>query len=475
MNFEMTVGLETHFELSTKSKIFCSCPNCFGGEANTKCCPVCLGLPGSLPVLNREVVEYAVKAGLALNCRVEEYSYMARKNYIYPDLPKAYQITQGDRPICHSGQLNLSDGSVIRINRLHIEEDAGKLIHKDGATFADYNRCGVPLVEIVTEPDFNSAEQVREYLEKLRLIMKTLGVSDCRMQEGSMRCDVNLSVKKREDKKPGEKIEIKNVNSFSFIAKAINYEYKRQCSLLERGERITAQTRRFNEATGETESMRDKEEGEDYRYFPEPDIPAVYISHEEIVKIKKTLPELPDAKYERYIEEYNLTADEAVQIIKYPAAVDYFERLIKLSGNAKLSAKLLVSNIFACVREELKRENGNFPNAEYIAEVVMLIERGKLKGGAVKTATQKITAENKPFKELFNITDFAGMSDEETAALADKAIAENQTAVRDYLAGKDRAIFAVVGKVMKESKGRADAEKVLEYVKKAINEVLRGK
>ena len=290
MQYEMVIGLETHVELSTKTKIFCGCTTAFGGEQNTHCCPVCVGLPGSLPKLNRAVVEYAVKAGLATNCQIATVSKMDRKNYVYPDLAKAYQISQFDYPLCLNGHITLSDGHTIRLNRIHIEEDAGKLVHEGGEIFVDYNRGGVPLIEIVTEPDFRSPEQVREYLEQLRLTMKYLDVSDCKMQEGSMRCDVNISIRPKGSDTYGTRTEIKNVNSLAFIVKAIQAEFERQVYAVENGEEIVQETLRYNEADNSTESMRGKEDSNDYRYFRDPDLPIVTVSQEEIDRLRDSLP-----------------------------------------------------------------------------------------------------------------------------------------------------------------------------------------
>ncbi len=469
--YEMTVGLETHIELSTKSKLFCSCKNSFGMEANSACCPVCLGLPGSLPVLNRQAVRFAVMAGIGLNCQISPSSVMARKNYMYPDLPKAYQITQGDYPICREGFMMLSDGKKIRIKRLHIEEDAGKLIHQKEKTYADYNRCGVPLIEIVTEPDFTSAEQVREYVEKLRLVMRTLGISNCRMQEGSLRCDVNISVKKTGENFSEKRIEIKNINSVSFMAKAINYEFKRQKNVLKKGGELNCETRGFNEKTGETFLMREKETAADYRYFPEPDIPPVLICKEEIEEIKQMLPELPEAKKDRLVKFYNVSEKDAEWLIKYPKAVEYYESLVRLSGEKEFSLKLLLNHIFALVKDETSREEARFPKAEYIAEVISLFSSGAIKKGDIQRIIEKIILENKSFSELFDINEFTELSDDETEALCKAALEENQEAVKAFLGGKEKALFAIVGTVMKKSCGKASAEKAKEIILRLINKI----
>ncbi|MEE1066805.1 MAG: Asp-tRNA(Asn)/Glu-tRNA(Gln) amidotransferase subunit GatB, partial [Acutalibacteraceae bacterium] len=303
--YEMVIGLEVHVELKTKTKIFCNCETSFGAEPNSHTCPVCMGLPGTLPVLNDKVVEYAVKAGLATNCKIANFSKQDRKNYFYPDLPKAYQISQFDLPLCEHGYLDIeteSGSKRIGITRIHIEEDAGKLVHDDiHGTMIDCNRCGVPLIEIVSEPDIRSAEEAKAYLQKLRAIILYTGISDCKMNEGSFRCDVNLSVREKGSKKFGTRTEMKNINSFQFVVKAIEYEYKRQIEAIENGEKIVQETRKFDADTGKTYSMRGKENANDYRYFPDPDLPPIELSDEKIEKIKTTIPELPDARKKKYM------------------------------------------------------------------------------------------------------------------------------------------------------------------------------
>ena len=309
--YEMVIGLEVHVELKTATKIFCSCPTTFGAAPNTQCCPVCMGFPGTLPVLNKKVVEYAVKAGLATNCKIANYSKEDRKNYFYPDLPKAYQISQYDLPLCEHGWLDIeteAGSKRIGITRIHIEEDAGKLVHDDvHGTMIDCNRCGVPLIEIVSEPDIRSAEEAKAYLQKLRAIILYTGISDCKMEEGSLRCDVNLSVRKVGAEAFGTRTEMKNLNSFQFIVKAIEYEYKRQVDAIEAGETVVQETRRFDTATGKTNTMRTKEDADDYRYFPDPDLPPIEMSDERIAAFAAEIPELPDARKARYIEKYGLT------------------------------------------------------------------------------------------------------------------------------------------------------------------------
>ena len=310
------IGLEIHAELLTKSKVFCNCSAAFGGDKNTRCCPVCSGMPGTLPVINEKAVEYAVKAGYSLGCSINKFSVFDRKNYFYPDLPKAYQISQLERPLCINGlvEIDTSQGKKkIRINRIHLEEDAGKLIHDDfnAISLADYNRCGIPLIETVTEPDLHSAEEAQALMEKISLLYQYAGICDCKMEQGSIRCDVNISLMKPGDTKLGTRAEIKNLNSIKAIGRAIEYEIKRQSWLLDNGKRVVQETRRFNDNKGQTTSMRSKEDAMDYRYFPEPDILQVNFTDEMLEKIKATLPEMPGERLERYISEYNLSEKDA--------------------------------------------------------------------------------------------------------------------------------------------------------------------
>ena len=469
MEFEMVIGLETHVELSTKTKIFCSCTTQFGGEPNTHCCPVCIGLPGSLPKLNQAVVDYAVKAGLATNCSIANTSKMDRKNYVYPDLAKAYQISQFDYPLCYSGHMTLSDGNTIRLNRIHIEEDAGKLVHENGNVYVDYNRGGVPLIEIVTEPDFRSAEEVREYLENLRMIMKTLDVSDCKMQEGSMRCDVNISVRPKGSEKFGTRTEIKNMNSITFIVKAIEAEFERQVDAIECGEAIQQQTLRYDEATSSTEPMRGKEDSNDYRYFREPDLPYVYISDERIEMLRKSMPELPQAKQKRYVSQYGLSEKEAAQIVKYAKLTAYFEEMVEQTGNAKLCANTLFTHLFRYLEDENAKEAAALPlPAQDVAKVLVMVNQGEISGNFIKKIIDTMFQEKKPFDQLFQKSDFAMADTGEIEKMVEEAIAANPKIIEDYRSGKGKAIGALIGMVMRQAKGKADAKTVESMILKKI-------
>ena len=458
MNYELVCGLETHIELATKTKIFCSCTTEFGGEPNTHCCPICIGLPGTLPKLNKNVVEYAIMAGLATYCEISPISKMDRKNYVYPDLPKAYQISQYDMPLCKNGYIALSNGRKIRITRIHIEEDAGKLVHQRGNTYVDYNRGGVPLIEIVSEPDIRSIDEAKEYLEKLQMIMRYIGVSDCKMQEGSLRCDVNISVRPKGTEKLGTRTEIKNMNSFTHMTKAMEYEINRQIDLLESGEKVIQETRRYNESTGCTESMRGKEDANDYRYFREPDLVTIQVSDEDIQKIKERLPEPPEVKLERYTKEYGLSDADADLIIKYNKISKYFETASKDVKKPKVVANCIIGQIFSRLDGDGAKENFDINvTPENLNALVKLLDEGKIKMNLLKATLEKMLDTGKAPNELISEKDMGGVDPDKLKAVCEEAIAENPRAVSDYLGGKEKALKAILGAVMKATRGRADA------------------
>ena len=458
--YELVAGLETHVELATKTKIFCGCSTEFGGEPNTHCCPVCIGLPGTLPVLNRKVVEYAVRAGLVTHCEIAEVSKMDRKNYVYPDLPKAYQISQYDMPLCKNGYIDLSNGRRIRILRIHIEEDAGKLVHSRGNTYVDYNRGGVPLIEIVTEPDFRSPEEAREYLERLQFLMRYIGVSDCRMEEGSMRCDVNISVRPAGSEALGTRAEIKNMNSLSFITKAIAYEYDRQCDLLDSGEEVVQETRRYIESDGTTEGMRGKEDAQDYRYFPEPDLVTIRISKEDVEKIRASLPEDPDARAKRWQESFGISEADSAQLLRYRRVADYFDEAAKGLKNAKAAASCILGQMFRRMETEADKEKFETRvSAENLHALLKLLDEGKVRMNLVKSTLEKMLDSGKPASDFLSAQDLEGVSPEELDRLCAQAVEQNPKAVADYLAGKEKAVKSLVGFVMKSTRGRADAQK----------------
>lgn len=468
MSYRMTAGFETHVELKTKSKIFCSCKTDFGGEPNTHCCPVCVGLPGALPSLNKAVVEYAVKAGLALNCKISNLSYMDRKNYSYPDLPKAYQISQFDVPLCYGGFVELNSGKKIGITRIHIEEDAGKLVHKDGEILIDYNRAGVPLIEIVSEPHIESVEEAKEYVEKLRLIMRYIGVSDCKMQEGSMRCDVNISVS--DSDALGTRTEIKNMNSLSFIAKAMEYESKRQIEVLKKGGKVIQETLGFDEKSGKTYSMRTKEDADDYRFFREPDLLPLHICDEDMEKIKGEIPELPQSKIKRYISELSLEEKDAELIVKYPKVAEFFEGTLECFYAPKRAANLILGTIFAFLKSETLKEQFEVSiSFKSFGELLKLMEEGKLSTSKGKLTLEQMLQSGKGVEELLSNDDLKSFDDTELEAFCKNVIEQNPKIVADYKGGKDKAIMALVGAVMRNTKGKAEADKV----KNKFTELLR--
>ncbi len=469
MSYELVAGLETHIELSTKTKIFCQCTTEFGGEPNTHCCPICIGMPGTLPKLNKKVVEYAVKAGIALNCNIRNISKMDRKNYVYPDLPKAYQISQFDKPICYDGYIKLSSGKNININRIHIEEDAGKLVHERGNTYIDYNRGGVPLIEIVTEPDFSSIDEVLEYLEKLRLIMKYIGVSDVKMQEGSLRCDVNISARKKGEEKLGTRTEIKNMNSLSFIAKAMEYEFERHVDILESGGAIEQETRRYDSELNITESMRGKEDAEDYRYFKEPDLVDIIVSDEEIIKLKSELPQLPDEKLQVFINEYGLPKDDAELLIKYKKIAEYFEEASKGIKNKKLASNYILGQVFRRMPTDSEKEECSISiPPEYLSELISLIENKKINSSMASNALEKMLDSGKPVREFISEKDMEGIDENTLREICMRAVSENKEAVESYLGGKEKAFSSLIGYIMKETKGKADPQKAAEIIKEII-------
>ena len=458
MKYELVAGLETHVELSTRTKIFCGCTTAFGGEPNTHCCPICIGLPGTLPKLNRQVVNYAVLAGLATHCEIAESARMDRKNYVYPDLAKAYQISQFDKPLCEHGWVELESGKKIRLTRIHIEEDAGKLVHERGDTFVDYNRAGVPLIEIVTEPDFRSIDEVREYVEKLQILMKYIGVSDAKMQEGSLRCDVNISVRPVGSDTLGTRTEIKNMNSFTYIARAMEYEMERQIDLLESGQPVVQETLRYNVDTGETESMRGKEDAQDYRYFREPDLVAIEVPWEEIEALRAQLPELPDQKYARYTGELGLPAGDARLLTKYRRAAEFFDAAAKGFANPKNAANLILGPIFRYLETDSAKEDFRLPfGVEEFRKLLELLEQGKLRMNLLKSTLEKMLETGKPVDALLSAEDLSGVDESALKAACEAAIAANPGAAADYRGGKEKAVKALVGAVMKATRGRADA------------------
>lgn len=457
--YEMVIGLEVHCELKTKTKIFCGCSTAFGAEPNTQCCPVCMGMPGSLPVLNRQVVEYAVKAGMATNCTISRFSKEDRKNYFYPDLPKAYQISQYDLPLCEHGWLDIetADGAKrIGITRIHIEEDAGKLIHGEDGTGCDYNRCGVPLIEIVSEPDIRSAEEAKAYVQKLRAILLYTGVSDCRMQEGSLRCDVNLSVRKKGESRFGTRTEMKNLNSFQFIVKAIEYEYARQVEVLESGGEVVQETRRFDQASGKTYTMRTKEDADDYRYFPDPDLPPIVLDEETLARWKADIPVLPDERKAMYIEQYGLSSRDAELLSAEQAVADYFEAAAKQTAYPKTLVGLLTTEIFRL----LPADSTYIPlSPAHLARLADLLGEEKINSGTGKKLLGQLWEKDADPAVLAEEQNLWQISDESVLRpLAREAVEKNPRSVADYRRGKVQAIQALVGQCLRATGGQGNPQ-----------------
>ena len=469
MKYELVAGFETHVELSTKTKIFCGCTTQFGGEPNTHCCPICIGLPGTLPKLNRQVVKYAIMAGLATNCKIATVAKMDRKNYTYPDLSKAYQISQYDKPLCENGYIQLSNGRKIRILRIHIEEDAGKLIHERGNTYVDYNRGGVPLIEIVTKPDFRSVDEAKEYVEKLQQIMRYIGVSDCRMQEGSMRCDVNISVREEGSKRLGTRTEIKNMNSINNIAKAMEYEFYRQVDLIERGDKVIQETLRFDDTTGTTSPMRGKEDANDYRYFRDPDLVTIITNDEEVEEIRQMLPELPEAKLVRYVEEYNIPKKDAQLLTKYRRVSEYFDKAIEGLKVPKTVSNFIIGSMFRRIETEAEKENFAVATTpQQLNQLVKMIEDKKIQNNLAKQTLEKMLDTGKPCTDFIDENDLGGIDEIALAEMCQNAINNNPNAVIDYKNGKEKALMALLGNVMKQSRGKADAQSVKAKLKELI-------
>ena len=463
-NYEVIIGLEVHAELSTKTKIFCSCPTEFGAAPNTHVCPICMAMPGTLPVLNEKVVEYAVKAGLATNCEISRDSKNDRKNYFYPDLPKAYQISQFDKPLCEHGyvEIDTDEGKKrIRLTRIHIEEDAGKLNHDDfgGGSLVDLNRAGVPLIEIVSEPDIRSSEEAEKYLRKLKSILEYIEVSDCKMQEGSLRADVNVSVRKKGDTKFGTRTETKNMNSFKSITREIEYEIDRQIDIIEDGGEVEQETLRWDDVSGKTFPMRNKEDAEDYRYFPEPDLVAIKLSEEYIENIRKALPELPESRKQRYLEEYKLSEKDANIITSSKYLSDLFEGATKICNNPKAVNNWIISDI-SKILNETEMEPIEIPfDSKQLAKLVMLIDKGTISSSIAKKVLVEMFEHPRDPEDIIDEKGWVQISDE--GAIKDvvlKILEANPQSVADYKGGKDRALGYLVGQAMKETRGKANPQ-----------------
>lgn len=463
-DYEVVMGLEVHAELSTKTKIFCSCPTDFGAEPNSQTCPICMAMPGTLPVLNEKVVEYAVKAGLATNCEISRNSKNDRKNYFYPDLPKSYQISQFDKPLCEHGYVEIEvngEKKKIRLTRIHIEEDAGKLNHDEfgGGSLVDLNRAGVPLIEIVSEPDLRSSEEVEQYLRKLKSILEYIEVSDCKMQEGSLRADVNVSVRKKGDTKLGTRTEMKNMNSFRSIVRAIEYEVDRQINVIEEGGKIEQETLRWDDVSGKTFPMRDKEDAQDYRYFPDPDLVAIKLSEEYIENIKNSLPELPESRKERYLEEYQLSEKDAKLITSSKYLSDLFENAVKVCNNPKAVNNWIISDI-SRILNETEMEPIQIPfDGNQLGKLVILIDKGTISSSIGKKVLVELFDNPRDPEDIIKEKGWIQISDE--GAIKEvvlKVLEANPQSIADYKGGKDKALGFLVGQAMKETRGKANPQ-----------------
>lgn len=476
--YEAVIGLEVHVELKTKTKIFCGCPTEFGGEPNTHVCPICLGLPGVLPVLNKKVLEYAAKAGLALNCTIAEFSKFDRKNYFYPDLPKAYQISQFDLPIAKEGFLDINvDGESKRIGitRIHMEEDAGKLVHQgltisaSHSSLADYNRTGVPLIEIVSEPDIRSAEEAKAYLEKLKAIIEYVDVSDVKMEQGSLRCDANVSVRPVGTSEFGTRTEIKNLNSFRSVQRAIEYEIERQIDVIEEGGRIIQETRTWDENKGITLSLRSKEEAHDYRYFPDPDLTPLIIKKEWIEELRASLPEMPEAKKARLIEQHGLPEYDAGVITSSRALAEFYDRAVEIYPQYKAVSNWIMVELLKLLNAENKEITQVPIKPEGLAKMLQMIDAGTISGKIAKQVFGEMFTTGQDPEVIVKEKGLVQISDEgQISQMVDTIIANNPKSVEDFKAGKEKAIGFLVGQVMKATKGQANPGLVNKLLKEKL-------
>ena len=474
MNYEIVIGLEVHAELSTKTKIFCGCTTKFGGEPNTHVCPGCAAMPGTLPVLNKSVVDYAIRLGLALDCDIAKQCRFDRKSYFYPDLPKAYQISQLYAPVCKEGKLEIDTKNGkkhIGITQIHMEEDAGKLIHDNfnDCTLADYNRGGMPLLEIVSKPDMRSGEEVIAYLEKLREILLYLDICDCKMQEGSMRADINMSVRKKGAEKLGVRTEMKNMNSFKAISRAVEYEADRQISILEDGGEVIQQTLRWDDDKGTNSPLRSKENAQDYRYCPDPDLPPVNIDDAWINKIKTELPELAQQKRERYIRDYKLSEIDAANLTSHKNISDLFENITKLSGEPIESSNLLIGEIMRLMNKTNTETENLSLDSEKLATLIKLVVGGKINRKAYKEVVEKVFVDDIDPEKYISQKGLMMIQDDDAVLKAvESVLSSNEKSIADYRSGKEKAFGFLMGQVMKQLQGKGNPASV----KKILTEKL---
>lgn len=467
--YEMVCGIEIHVELNTNTKIFCDCSTSFGAPPNTHCCPVCCGMPGALPVLNEEVINKAIMAGLATNCTINYVSSFDRKNYFYPDLAKSYQVTQYYEPICSNGYVVLSGGRKIRINRIHIEEDAGKIINKGKDILIDYNRSGIPLIEIVSEADIKTSDEAKEYVEKIQMIMRYIGISDCRMQEGSMRCDVNVSIKDRESGRQSELVEIKNLNSKKFVYKSIKYEFERQVKIISEGGKPERETRGYSETENKTYLMRSKEKSEDYRYFREPDLTKVILTREKIENIKRTMPESMEERHRRYVCEFNIPEKDAEVILRYKNAADFFDDAVCGVKDKKIISNLMIEVILSKLGTETEKELFNINiESQDISKLANLVEENKISGSLAKNLLINAIEKEESLSLLIQKNSDFKIDDNDILCVCESVIKENRKAVSDYMSGKDNAFKFLVGAAMKRLNKNVDARIVDKIMKKLL-------
>jgi aspartyl-tRNA(Asn)/glutamyl-tRNA(Gln) amidotransferase subunit B len=476
-DWEAVIGLEVHAQLQTRTKIFCGCSTQFGAPPNSQVCPVCLGLPGALPVLNRQAVDYAIKAALACGCNVQPRSVFARKNYFYPDLPKGYQISQYELPLALGGGLDITvDGQTkhVGLTRIHMEEDAGKSLHEgfpdsDRRTYVDYNRSGVPLIEIVSEPDMRSAAEAAEFFSRLRNILVWLGVSDGNMEEGSLRCDANVSIRPRGQTKLGTKAEVKNVNSFRYLERALEYEITRQIDVIEGGGKVVQETRLWDTGTGRTHSMRSKEEAHDYRYFPEPDLPPLIVDEARIERVRSTMPELPEARSRRFVAEYAIPAYDAGVLTQSADLADYYEATAKAAKNPKAASNWIMGELLRTLKER-GQEIADVPmQPAALAGLIALIDKGTISSSIGKGVFAKMYDTGRPADDIVRDEGLAQNSDEGAlAAIVEEVIRLNDETVKQYRAGKKQTFGFLVGQVMKASGGKANPKLASDLVKRVL-------
>lgn len=472
-DFDITIGLEIHAELNTNTKVFCSCKNEFGSEPNTNVCPVCIGLPGSLPVINKKAVELGIKAGLCMGCEISPLTIFERKNYFYPDLSKAYQISQLQKPLCLGGGITLDSGKFIRLNRIHLEEDAGKLTHVNSTvgSLIDYNRGGVPLIEIVTEPDMNSAEEAVEFMMKLRSNLVFGGIAECKMEQGGMRCDVNLSVKPKGSKTLGTRTEMKNLNSFKMVGRAINYEALRQVEALESGEKIIQQTRKWDDNKGRSFPMRSKEEANDYRYFPDPDILAIKVSDRLIQETKLSLPRLSEQRKNYYITELKLPVYDAKILTSEKSFSDYFEEALKLFDSPKVVSNWIMTEVLRKFKEKETNDLNDIITVKNLVDIIKMVEQKEITRLSAKELFEKICFNGLDAKQTAKSEGIlAGITDEEIIKIIDEALRANPKAVEDYKTEPDKVIKFFMGQVMRKTAGAAKFEVAMPILQKKLGE-----